>query len=82
MPEPAPSRRADHGSSRPGLPCGPVEALLDDRRPDHPIPAEQRVRPLPDGNQYLGFIFAEAGTRHEVEQALTSARSQLRVIID
>jgi len=45
------------------------------------IPAGQRVRPLPDGDQYLGFIFAEAGTRHEVEQALTAARDQLRVII-
>jgi hypothetical protein len=45
------------------------------------IPAGQQVRPLPDGDQYLGFIFAEAGTRHEVEQALTAARGQLRVII-
>jgi L-amino acid ligase C-terminal domain 2 len=45
------------------------------------IPAGQRVRPLPDGDQYLGFIFAEAGARHEVEQALTAARDQLRVII-
>jgi biotin carboxylase len=45
------------------------------------IPAGQRVRPLPDGDQYLGFIFAEAGTRHEVEHALTAARDQLRVII-
>jgi len=46
------------------------------------IPAGQRVRPLPDGDRYLGFIFAEAGTRHEVEQALTAARDQLRVTID
>jgi biotin carboxylase len=45
------------------------------------IPAGQRVRPLPDGDQYLGFIFAEAGTRHEVEQALTAACGQLRVVI-
>jgi biotin carboxylase len=45
------------------------------------IPLGQRVRPLPDGDQYLGFIFAEAGTRHEVEDALTTARDQLRVII-
>jgi biotin carboxylase len=45
------------------------------------IPAGQRVRPLPDGDQYLGFIFAEAGTRHEVEHALSTARDQLRVII-
>ena len=46
------------------------------------IPAGRRVRPLPDGDQYLGFIFAQAGTRHEVEQALATARDQLRVIID
>jgi biotin carboxylase len=45
------------------------------------IPAGQRVRPLPDGEQYLGFIFAEAGTRREIEQALTTARDQLHVII-
>ena len=46
------------------------------------IPAGQRVRPLPDGDQYLGFIFAEANTRHEAEQALTTARDQLRVTIE
>ena len=45
-------------------------------------PVGQRVRPLPDGDRYLGFIFAEAAARHEVEQALTAARDQLRVIID
>ena len=45
-------------------------------------PVGQRVRPLPDGDRYLGFIFAEAATRHEVEQALTAARDQLRVIIE
>jgi biotin carboxylase len=42
----------------------------------------QRVRPLPDGDRYLGFIFAAAAARHEVEQALTAARDQLRVIIE
>jgi biotin carboxylase len=46
------------------------------------IPAGQQVRPLPDGDQYLGFIFAQAGTHHEVEHALTAARDQLRIIID
>ena len=45
-------------------------------------PVGQRVRPLPDGDRYLGFIFAEAAARHEVEQALTAARDQLRVIIE
>jgi len=46
------------------------------------IPAGRRVRPLPDGDQYLGFIFAQADTRHEVQQALTTARDQIRVTID
>ncbi|HEX6452945.1 MAG TPA: ATP-grasp domain-containing protein [Trebonia sp.] len=46
------------------------------------IPVGQQVRPLPDGDRYLGFIFAEAPTRNEVEQALTAARDELRVIID
>jgi biotin carboxylase len=46
------------------------------------IPVGQQVRPLPDGDRYLGFIFAEADTQHEVEQALTAARDQLRVTID
>jgi biotin carboxylase len=46
------------------------------------IPIGQRVIPLPDGDRYLGFIFAEAGTRHDVENALTAARGQLRVVIE
>jgi len=46
------------------------------------IPVGQRVLPLPDGDRYLGFIFAEASTRHEVEQALAAARGRLRVVIE
>jgi hypothetical protein len=46
------------------------------------IPLGQQVLPLPDGDRYPGFIFAEAGTRHEVEHALTTARGQLRVVIE
>jgi biotin carboxylase len=45
------------------------------------IPVGQPVRPLPDGDRYLGFIFAAAATRHEVEQALMTARDRLRVTI-
>jgi len=40
------------------------------------------VRPLPDGDQYLGFIFAEAATPGEVETALTTASQRLRAIIE
>ena len=46
------------------------------------IPVGQRVRPLPDGDRYLGFIFAEGDTQDQVEQALASARDRLRVVIE
>ena len=46
------------------------------------IPAGQQIRPLPDGDRYLGFIFAEAATQRGVEHALSAARHQLRVLID
>ena len=46
------------------------------------IPLGQRVRPLPEGDRYLGFIFAEGDTRDEVEQALGTALERLRVVID
>ena len=42
----------------------------------------QRVRPLPDGDRYLGFVFAEGGTGPEVEHALTAASQRLRVLIE
>jgi L-amino acid ligase C-terminal domain 2 len=45
------------------------------------IPIGQQVRPLPDGNQYLGFIFAEAGTAQDVEKALTTASCLLHADI-
>jgi biotin carboxylase len=41
----------------------------------------QRVRPLPDGDRYLGFIFAEGDTQDRVERALAIARDRLRVVI-
>jgi L-amino acid ligase C-terminal domain 2 len=46
------------------------------------IPIGRRVHPLPEGDQYLGFIFAEAGTHREVEKALGAARQRLRAIIE
>jgi biotin carboxylase len=45
------------------------------------IPAGQAVRPLPDGDRYLGFIFAEADTPEEAGNALRAARGRLRVVI-
>jgi biotin carboxylase len=46
------------------------------------IPVGQQVLPLPDGDQYLGFVFAEADTREGVEEALTTASRTLRVVIE
>ena len=46
------------------------------------IPIGQRVHPLPDGDRYLGFIFAQGDSQQDVEKALTGARERLRVIID
>jgi biotin carboxylase len=46
------------------------------------VPIGQRVLPLPDGDRYLGFVFAEADTPDEVEKALTAASGQLRVVIE
>ena len=45
------------------------------------IPPGQRVRPLPDGDRYLGFVFASAETPADVEHALTAAVARLRVVI-
>jgi len=42
----------------------------------------QPVIPLPEGNRYLGFIFAAAETPAAVEQALARAHSHLRFEID
>jgi biotin carboxylase len=45
------------------------------------IPPGQQVRPLPDGDRYLGFVFASAGAPADVEHALTAAVARLRVVI-
>ena len=45
------------------------------------IPIGQPVHPLPAGDQYLGFVFAEGDTPGEAEKALRAARERLRVVI-
>jgi hypothetical protein len=45
------------------------------------IPLGQAVRPLPRGDRYLGFLFAEGGNAAEVEAALHRARGRLRPVI-
>jgi biotin carboxylase len=42
----------------------------------------QEVIPLPEGWQYLGFIFARADTPDAVEQALRQAHARLHVVIE
>jgi biotin carboxylase len=39
------------------------------------------VRPLPEGDRYLGFLFARGSTPAEVEQALRTAYAHLVVVI-
>jgi biotin carboxylase len=45
------------------------------------IPIGQPIRPLPEGDKYLGFIFAEGDSHQEVEEALAAARERLHVVI-
>jgi hypothetical protein len=45
------------------------------------IPIGHAVRPLPQGDRYLGFIFAEGRDAGEVEAALRLAHGKLRTII-
>lgn len=46
------------------------------------IPLSQEVIPLPEGNRYLGFIFARTEKPSEVESALREAHRRLQFIID
>jgi biotin carboxylase len=46
------------------------------------IPIGGPVRPLPEGDRYLGFLFARASTPVEVEDSLRTAHSQLDVVIE
>lgn len=45
------------------------------------IPAGQRVVPLPEGDRYLGFLFARGETPTAVEEALRAAHSLLEIRI-
>ncbi|MCA1553059.1 MAG: phosphoribosylglycinamide synthetase, partial [Chloroflexi bacterium] len=48
---------------------------------DITIKTDNRVTPLPEGNAYLGFIFAKGDTPQEVEAALREAHRRLRFTI-
>ena len=45
------------------------------------IPIGERVVPLPEGNRYLGFIFAHAGSADAVEQVLRNAYALMKFVI-
>lgn len=46
------------------------------------IPIGGRVVPLPEGTEYLGFVFARGGSPEEVEEALRAAHAQLVFVIE
>jgi len=46
------------------------------------IPIGGRVRPLPEGDRYLGFLFARAADPAAIEDALRTAHGHLEVVIE
>jgi biotin carboxylase len=46
------------------------------------VPRGEALVPLPEGDRYLGFMFARAATPGAVETALRAAWSRLEVIVD
>jgi biotin carboxylase len=46
------------------------------------IPPGEQLVPLPEGDRYLGFMFAHADSPAAVEAALRQAHAQLRIVTD
>jgi hypothetical protein len=46
------------------------------------IPRGRPVVPLPEGDRYLGFVFARGETPEQVESALRQAHAALDVVLD
>jgi hypothetical protein len=46
------------------------------------VPIGRRIDPLPEGDRYLGFIFASGEHAEEVEAALREAHSLLEIEIE
>ncbi len=59
-----------------------AEAVKGIRGVNISIPLGQEVVPLPEGHQYLGFIFAAAETPERVESALREAHRRLDLVIE
>jgi biotin carboxylase len=49
---------------------------------DIAVPLGRQVQPLPEGDRYLGFLFARASTPAEVEAALRAAHAELDIVIE
>ena len=71
-------------SGRLGAVEGQIAALVTEGVEDLriTIPIGERVEPPPEGDRYLGFIFARADRPETVETALRQAHSQLSIRID
>ena len=41
----------------------------------------RHLQPLPEGDRYLGFLFARADTPEQVETALRAAHAQLHIVL-
>jgi hypothetical protein len=46
------------------------------------VPIGERVRPLPEGDRYLGFLFASGDDPDAVAAALREAHGLLEVVIE
>lgn len=46
------------------------------------VPPGRPVQPLPEGDRYLGFLFARGATPADVEQSLRTAHACLEILID
>ena len=46
------------------------------------IPLGGQVRPLPEGDRYLGFLFARASDPATVEEALRTAHAHLEIVVE
>ena len=62
-----------------GLPAARAQPGIEDVTIT--IPMGQEVIPLPEGDKYLGFIFARAENPDLVEAALRAAHGQLDIVI-
>jgi len=49
---------------------------------DITVPPGRHLEPPPEGDRYLGFVYARATTPEEVESSLRRAQTLLEVVIE